>query len=248
MAEPLALLAAGSLAAALADIEPIAGRPVVARFGASGLWRRAIEAGEPWDVFASADTGHPARLHLAGLATAPRILCHNVMCLLLRPGLAPEAASTLLDREDLRLGISSPGSDPSGDYALEVFHRAEALQPGAGARLQARARRLTGAPDLPKAPAGRNTYAWLLETGAADLFLTYRSNAVAAAAELPGLRVVALPEKLAVRATYAATRRSDGPAAAEVLLDHLCSPEVQARLAAHGLVLATTARPEACPS
>jgi ABC-type molybdate transport system substrate-binding protein len=247
MAEPLTLLAAGSLAAALGGSEWAGGRPVVAQFGASGLWRQAIEAGAPWDVFVSADTGLPARLHQTALATAPRILCHNVMCLLLRPGIAPEAASALLDRQDLRLGISTPGNDPSGDYALEVFRRADALRPGAGASLQARARRLTGAPDLPQAPEGRNTYAWLLETGAADLFLTYRSNAVAAAAELPGLGVAALPEPLAVRATYAVTRRADAPAAAEALLDHLCSSVVQARLAAHGLVPATTVRPEACP-
>ena len=244
MAEPLQLLAAGSLAAALAGIERIAGRPVATRFGASGLWRRAIEAGERWDVFASADTGHPARLHRDGLATRPRILCHNVMCLLLRPGLEPEAPRALLARQNLRLGISTPGNDPSGDYALEVLRRAEALQPGAGARLEARAKRLTGAPGLPRAPQGRNTYAWLLETGAADLFLTYRSNAVAAAAELPGSTVLALPAQLAVRATYAVTCRTDAPVAAEALLDHLLSPAVQVLLAASGLLPATTAQPE----
>gem|GEM_PF-2560760 len=45
----------------------------------------------------------------------------------------------------------------------------------AGAGLEARARRLTGAPDLAKAPHGRNSCARRLETEAADRMLDFGS-------------------------------------------------------------------------
>ena len=41
---------------------------------------------------------------------------------------------------------------------------------------------LTGGPDSDPAPEGRNTYAWVMESDRADLFLTYCTNAVLAGA------------------------------------------------------------------
>lgn len=227
MSEPLRLLAAGSLAGALAGPGPVAGRQVAAEFGPSGLLRARIERGAAWDVFASADTGHPARLHAAGLGTAPRVLCHNALSLILRPGLPGDDAVTLLSRADLRLGISTPGNDPSGDYALAALDR---LGPDLGDR----ALRLTGASGLPQPPPGRNAYAWLLETGAADLFLTYRTNARAALADAPGLRALDLPGAIAVHATYAMTTRPGAGPAAQALARRLLSPDTRDRLAALG--------------
>jgi ABC-type molybdate transport system substrate-binding protein len=136
-------------------------------------------------------------------------------------------AAALLTRPDLRLGISTPGNDPSGDYAVAALDR---LAPGLGDR----ALRLTGAPGLPRAPQGRNPYAWVLDTGAADLFLTYRTNAVAAIADTPGLRMLDLPEAIQIRATYALTTRIDAGPAAEALARRVLSPETQGLLAALG--------------
>lgn len=118
MAEPLHLLAAGSLADALSGIAPVCNNPVAAVFGPSGLLREQIEQGTPWDVFASADTGHPVRLHAAGLGASPRIVCGNTLALILRPGLQGDDAAELQANPDMRLGISTPGNDPSGDYAV----------------------------------------------------------------------------------------------------------------------------------
>jgi ABC-type molybdate transport system substrate-binding protein len=234
MVETLRLPAAGSLAKAFAGLEAVAGRPVAAVFGASGLLRARIENGEVWDVFASADTNHPTALHRAGLGASPRVFCHNTLSLILRPGLEGNDATALLKRPDLRLGISKPGNDPSGDYAVEALRGLDSVEPGAGDAAIARARRLTGAPGLPAAPHRRNTYAWLVTSGAADLFLTYRTNARAAQGDTPALRILDLPGALQVRATYALATRAGAPPAARTLADRILAPHIQSRLEALG--------------
>ena len=46
----------------------------------------------------------------------------------------------------MKLGTSTPKADPSGDYAFEVFRKAEAIKPGAQAALEKKALQLTGGP------------------------------------------------------------------------------------------------------
>ena len=227
MARALHLLAAGSLSHVLTGLGSVAGRPVVSRFGPSGLLRAQIEGGAAWDVFVSADQGHPARLQELGLANAPRILCHTTLALITQPGLAGRGALDLLRDDRLRLGISTPGNDPSGDYAVAVLNR---LDPA----IAPRALRLTGAPDLPQAPKGRNPYAWLLTSGAADVVLTYRSNAIAAVTDTPALHALDLPEHYQIRATYALTLRHGAGPEAAALIDMILGPAIQSRLAASG--------------
>ena len=232
MAEPLRLFAAGSLGAAFAGLCAATGLPVQAEFGPSGGLRARIEAGADWDIFASADTGHPARLAAAGLGSAPRVFCRNSLALILRPGLAPDRAEALMARSDLRLGISTPGNDPSGDYAVAALDR---LDPA----LASRALRLTGAEGLAKAPPGRNTYAWVLAEGLADMFLTYRTNARAAQQDMPDLRILDMPAALAIRAEYALTIRIGASSAAQALAGHILGPDIQSRLVALGFDPAT---------
>ena len=51
-----------------------------------------------------------------------------------------------------------PKADPSGDYAWEVFRKAENLKAGASATLEKKALQLTGGPSSPPAPQGRSIY------------------------------------------------------------------------------------------
>ncbi|MFQ6540208.1 substrate-binding domain-containing protein [Aphanothece stagnina] len=234
MDDPIRLHAAGSLSRALAGIDRIGGRTVAAEFGASGLLRARILHGADWDLFASADVTHPAALHAAGIADRPRIFCHNGLSLIVRAGLEGADALALLRRDDLRLGTSTPGNDPSGDYAMAALARLEAILPGAGRAAMARAVPLTGAPGLPEPPAGRNTYAWLVTSGRADLFLTYRTTARAAVQDSPALRALDLPDAVQVRASYALTTRRGAPAQAVALADHILSPSFQTHLSALG--------------
>ena len=177
---------AGSLRSALTDIaqryEAQTGTAVTLTFGASGLLRERIEKCEPAQVFASADIQHPAALAAASSDwQTPIRFVRNRLCAISQPALAATADTLLALMLDplVKVGMSTPGFDPAGDYAWALFHRAEAVQPGAYAVLSAKALKLTGSPAAPTPPAGQGAYHWLMATGQADVFLTYCTSAAA---------------------------------------------------------------------
>lgn len=235
-ATPVQVHAAGSLREAFTEIardhEARTGQKVALTFGASGLLRERIEKGEPAQVFASADTDHPQRLAARGGWQAPVVFTRNALCALTSEQISttPDTLLATMLRSDVRVGTSTPKADPSGDYAWALFRQADQLQPGAYARLDAKALKLTGGADSPKPPAGRGTYAWVMDQRQADVFLTYCTNAVAAQAEVPRLRVVQLPAALQVGAAYGLTVRADAPAAAQAFASALRQPAAQAVL------------------
>src|SRR5262249_30303193 len=134
---------------------------------------------------------------------------------------------------NVKLGTSTPKADPSGDYAFEVFRRAEAIKPGAQSELEKKALQLTGSASRAPAPAGKAVYGWHVAEGRADIFLTYCTNALAAQKENPGQQIVALPDNLAVGADYGLTVIARAPAAAQRLADFIVSPEGQKILEKH---------------
>jgi ABC-type molybdate transport system substrate-binding protein len=135
----------------------------------------------------------------------------------------------------VKLGTSTPGSDPSGDYAWAVFGKAEALRPGSRERLEAKTMTLVGAADSAAPPPGVSGYAWHLREGRADLFLTYCTNARLAAGELPDARTVELSPELATGAEYGLTVLKGADAErAGALAFFILSPEGQGILARHG--------------
>ncbi len=239
-APPVRLHAAGSLRAALTQVlqrfERDTGVRVVASYGASGLLRDRLAGGEASDVFASANMAHPQSLAAAGLAGPVRRFARNQLCALTAPRLmiAPQQVlATMLDPA-VKLGSSTPRADPSGDYALQVFDRAERVQPGAGAALRAKVRTLTGGPDSPPPPPDRNVYGLLVERGDADLFLTYCTNAVLARREVPTLHSVALPSELAVGADYGVVAMKAASVDGRRLADYLLGPQAREVLAQAG--------------
>lgn len=207
-ADPVLLHAAGSLRDALTEMaiafETARGVAVQAKYGPSGTLRDEIAAGAKADVFASANMAHPQSLAERGRSGAVALFARNRLCALVRPDLAVTSES-LLDamlRDDVKVGTSTPKADPSGDYAFEVFAKAEALKAGSRAALEKKALQLTGGPSSAPPPAGRSVYGWHVTEGRADIFLTYCTNAVVARRENPGQQVVALPDPLAVAADY----------------------------------------------
>ncbi|MCO5089761.1 substrate-binding domain-containing protein [Bosea sp. (in: a-proteobacteria)] len=205
--EPVTLHAAGSLRRAFGELLPLFEQAhavrVEALFGPAGLLRRRIEAGEGAQVFASANMEHPRRLFEAGRYGEPVCFARNEICALVRRDLAIGPAGlvdAMLDPE-LVLATSTPGADPSGDYAELVFARIDHLRPGAGAALAARARRLLGGGFTSEVPVGQAPSAWLIETGQADIVLGYRSGTLGLDAAGP-CAVVTLPRDCAVTASY----------------------------------------------
>jgi molybdate transport system substrate-binding protein len=238
-ADTVLLHAAGSLRGALTDVsnafEKSTGVKVVAKYGPSGLLRDEIACGAKAEVFASANMEHPAALAKAGKAGPVTLFTRNRLCALVKPGLAV-TPDTLLDRMldlSIKLGTSTPKADPSGDYAFEVFKKADALRPGANDALVAKALTLTGGPNSPAPPPDRSLYGALVADGQADIFLTYCTGAIAAQRENPGQQVIALPPSLAVGADYGMSVINASPHA-ERFAAFILSADGQAILAKHG--------------
>ena len=239
-ADPVLLHAAGSLRFALSEViaayEVAAGVTVRPTFGASGTLKDRIAKGERAEVFASANMEHPQALADAKKSGPVVLFVRNKLCALVKPGLAVTPAN-LLDRmldPSVKLATSTPRADPSGDYAWEVFRKADKLRPGSFAILEKRALQLIGAPTSAVPPKGRVAYAWHIAEGRADIFLTYCTNAMAAQAESPGQQFVHLPENLAIGADYGMTVMAGAPPSAYQFAMFILSAAGQRILAKHG--------------
>jgi molybdate transport system substrate-binding protein len=240
LADTVQLYAAGSLRGALTDVakafEGKTGDTVVAKFGASGLLKNEIAGGAPAQVFASANMEHPQALHDAGKSGPVVRFARNKMCALAHPLLKVDADNLLARMLDpaVKLGISTPKADPSGDYAIEIFRKAEAIKAGAQVALEKKAHQLTGGPTSAPPPAGRLVYGWLIAEGKADIFLTYCTNAIAARKQNPGQQIIALPDDLSIGAAYGLTVIDGAPPAAERFANFIVSPDGEAILARYG--------------
>jgi molybdate transport system substrate-binding protein len=239
-AQDIHVYAAGSLRAPMTAIAQAftarTGTAAHTTFGASGLLRERITAGERADVFASADTGHPRALVASGWAAATRTFARNRMCVLAGPRAQVDSERVLDVMLDpaISLGTSTPGADPSGDYAWLVFRRADAVRPGAFDILERKARTLTGGPSSPPPPPDRSVYAAAVADGVVDTFLTYCTNAELAVREEPRLRVVQLPSSLEVAAEYGLAVRDGAAPGARAFADYVLGIDGQRILGQFG--------------
>jgi len=203
--EPIKLYAAGSLRSALGEVAAAyTDYRVEAVYGPSGLLRDRIAKGERPEIFASANMEHPHSLARLGLAGPVKRFARNRLCALAGPSVEVSPSSLLQRMLDpaVTLGTSTPKADPSGDYAWQLFEKAERVRAGSFQVLSAKALKLTGGPDSPPPPKGRNQYGALVADGKADIFLTYCTNALEARKENAALQVVQIPEELSVAAEY----------------------------------------------
>ncbi len=234
------LHAAGSLRGALTEVsdafEKSSGVKVQAKYGPSGLLRDEIAGGAKAEVFASANMTHPQSLAQAGKAGPVVMFARNTLCALVKPGLTV-TPDNLLERmldPAIRLGTSTPKADPSGDYAFEVFRKAESLKSGSRIALENKALQLSGGPTSAPPPAGRSVYGWHVAEGRADIFLAYCTAARTARDENPDQQIVALPGRLAVGADYGMTVIAGASANADRFAGFILSADGQAILARHG--------------
>lgn len=207
-AAELTLYAAGSLNGALSEASSAftkaTGITMKTDFGPSGMMRERIEKGETVGVFASADMGHPRKLVADGKADFVVRFTGNRLCAMGKPELNL-SAENLLDKaldQAVKLGTSTPVSDPSGDYTWAIFDKAEALRPGATAALKAKALKLVGGPQAEKIPPDRSAVPYMFSTGKADMFIAYCTTGKQAAKEGINLTVVNFPAPLAQSADY----------------------------------------------
>ncbi len=232
---PFTVYAAGSLRDvmhALADEFAAERRgapaPVKFLFGPSGKLRERIEAGEPAHVFASASPEYTDRLKAAGKLRSSNVFAGNSLCVLARPGMTI-ATDTLVDTllsPDVVVGTSTPGADPSGDYAWQMFQKIGAQRAGAFEQLDRKARKLTGG-EINNGGENTAPYARLLMERKADVFVTYCTNALAARAAVPALTWVTVPPAFNVAAAYAIGLAAEAPESAREFVRYVLSQRAQ---------------------
>ncbi|EAO5465941.1 substrate-binding domain-containing protein [Salmonella enterica subsp. enterica serovar Urbana] len=196
------ILAAGSLRVVWPQLMAAFQADAVCDFGPAGLLRERIEAGEACDFFASANLAHPQAM---------------------REG---EDWLSLLTRRDLRIGTSTAGCDPSGDYTQQLFSR----MGKEGEAVRKRAVALVGGRQTLPLPAGRLAAEWLINHDYTDIFIGYASYAPRLRL-VNSLRVVDIPEPYNPVAEYGFACLSEQ---GKTLADFLLSARARLILMQHG--------------
>ncbi|MFT3688808.1 substrate-binding domain-containing protein [Paenirhodobacter sp.] len=196
---------AGSVAQAAARAAEAFGAPIAFRRGPAGLLAERIRAGDRCDLYISASEAGPRSL--SGFAPH-HVIAHNRMVLLARPGIAAGSdALALLADPRWRIGMSTPGADPSGDYAAGFLDG----MPGA---VRSRCRSLFGG-QLPDPASTGSPALEVLRAGEADLLIIYATSARRIAQSLPGVSILPLPAP--VTTICAALSQDADPVAREFL-------------------------------
>ena len=223
------ILAAGSLRAGWQPLMAcFQEKDAFCDFGPAGLLRERIDAGEPCDFFASANMAHPQALLDAGRAQSVAPFATNRLCLTVRASAVREDDDwlSLLTRPDLRIGTSTAGCDPSGDYTQQLFSR----MGDAGTRARERAVALVGGRDTLPLPAGSLAAEWLIGNDYTDVFIGYASYAPRLRL-IEALTVVAIPVPYNPIAEYGFACLSEK---GKPFADFLLTPEARLILCQHG--------------
>jgi len=241
-AADIRVMAAGSLkevfTAVFADYTKQYGGSFMPVFGSSGLLRERLKKGEAFDVFASAALPHAQVLTEAGVSGPSVLFARNALCVITDAGRALDSANfaeTLL-RPEIKIGTSTPGADPAGDYTWEMFHLIDKQHPGAFDTLSKKAQQIFGGAATTNLMNAPRTLLTSLNDHSVDLIVNYCSGAVQMVRDQSRYKSVELPPDLLVGAEYGLTvSRNAAPGAADFAM-YLLSPQGQASLKAFGFI------------
>lgn len=237
-AEPVHLLAAGSLKNAFTEIikqwqtlHPE--QPVTLAVGPAGWLRERIEKGEAFDIYASAALTHAEAVYREGLSGPAVLFARNTLCAQVKADARVNSDSIvdMLLKPGTRIITSTPKSDPGGDYTWEFFRRLESQHPGAYLALTTRAQQLYGAPPEPGKP--RVSASALITKGEADAAIAYCSGEKQN--ENTAIKYIALPLPSPV-ADYGLTVSNKAGAPASAFALFILSPAGQRILSDYGFV------------
>jgi molybdenum ABC transporter molybdate-binding protein len=241
-AAEIRVMAAGSLkdafSAIFADYTKQYGSTFSPVWGPSGVLRERLQNGEVFDVFASAALPHAQALTDVGISGPSVLFTKNALCIVTgadRQFDSNNLAETLL-KPEIKIGTSTPGADPAGDYTWEMFRKVDAQWPGAFDTLSKMAQQLVGGPSTATPANGRSPLLVALDDRQIDLFVYYCSGARQIVRDSPKYKSVALPPELTVGPEYGLTvSRKAQPGAADFAM-YLMSPQGQATLKSFGFV------------
>jgi molybdate transport system substrate-binding protein len=241
-ADSLTAYAASSLREAIGDMawdySATHGIEIKTTFGPSRLLRERIEKGEAVDIFASADLSHPMQLKQDGRAELVALFARNAACAVSRRrlGLTTE---TMLDRlfdPAVKIGTSSPKADPLGDYTVELFHRADAIHPGAEKALLAKSREIFGGATNSGPVNGADPVVSHLQDGTVDVVFAYCSGRERLVSQIPDIAMTELPVRLRVGPEYGLAVLKGASAKAQNFALFMLSVDGQAILAKRGFI------------
>jgi len=241
-ASEIRVMAAGSLrevfAAVFADYAKLYGGSFAPVWGPSGVLRERLQKGEAFDIFASAGLPHAQVLTEAGVSGPSVLFVRNALCIVTDADRQLDTGNlveTLL-KPEIRIGTSTPVSDPAGDYTWEMFHKIDAQRPGTFEILSRKAQQLDGSAATAAPINGRPRMLVALDDRQIDLFIAYCSGARAIVKASSKYKSVGLPPELAVGAEYGLTvARKAVPGAADFAM-YLLSPQGQASLKSFGFI------------
>jgi molybdate transport system substrate-binding protein len=241
-AADIKVMAAGSLkdafTAVFADYARQYGGGFSPVWGPSGVLRERLAKGEAFDIFASASLPHAQALTDAGVSGPSVIFARNTLCILTAADRAFETGNlvdTML-RPEIKIGTSTPVSDPAGDYTWEMFRKIDATHPGAFDTLSKKAQQIFGGPASPAPVNGRPFFLVALDEHRIDLLVTYCSGTQQIVHDVPAYRSVALPPDLSGGPEYGLTVSHKAAAAAADVAMYLMSPPAQATLKSFGFI------------
>lgn len=242
-APAITIYTAGSMSGALGAITSQytseTGQQVQLVSGPAGALLEKIEHSAKADIFVSANMAHPQRLTTERKAASTVVFARNRVCVEARPDVGLTSAN-LLDKlldPNIKIGTSTPKSDPGGDYAWELFAKVGTIRPGATQTLEAKAQQLVGGAVAPQVPGGQNPVKYYMETRRVDVFIGYCSSHQPTRDTT--FTQVELPPELAISADYGMTvvDSQQNPATREAayrLALYLMSPAAQDVLTRYG--------------
>jgi ABC-type molybdate transport system substrate-binding protein len=241
-AAEIRVMAAGSLkdafTAIFADYTKQYGSSFTPVWGPSGVLRERLQKGEAFDIFASAALPHAQALTEAGVSGPSILFARNALCIVTDAG-SPLDSGNLIEtllKPDIKIGTSTPVSDPAGDYTWEMFHRIDATRSGAFKILSEKAQQLFGGATTTTPVNGRPRLLVALDDHQIDLFIYYCSGAREIIKASSNYKLVELPAELSVGPEYGLTvSRKASPDAADFAM-YLLSPQGQASLKAFGFI------------
>jgi molybdenum ABC transporter molybdate-binding protein len=237
----LELYGAGSLGRVMgemvAEYEKLTETKVNTTFGSSGKMREILEKPGTGDIFTSANMGHAQQLQKMGRSLFVAEFTKNVLCVF-----GNEKASVtdqnvlekLLD-PSLKVGIF-PSHDPSGEYALLMFKRAEVIKPGAEKALLDKAVVMEADMVRGNVPEGDDFMSQLMREGTIDMYVAYASGTEDALMRkgTPVSSVGQLPDNLRVGVNYGLTVLKDAKPEAYQLALFILSERGQGILKKYG--------------
>jgi ABC-type molybdate transport system substrate-binding protein len=167
----------------------------------------------------------------------------NALCAFALPKVGLTEAN-LLDRlldPAVKLGTSTPKADPSGDYTWLMFHRAEAVRPGAFATLDRKAQKIVGGPT---SPTTGNPSADGLAAGTIDVMIGYCSGRKRMQAAVPDVQMSQIPKDISAGPEYGLAILKGANPQAEDLALFMLSPEGQRLFAQFGFAPVGLPTPE----